>query len=172
MEISLLSQDCIKIKGKSSSVVIDPSTLRTKTPTDAVLMLKDSEFNTPKVENFRVLIKGPGEYEFSGMRVQVVDHIYDFFVDGIKIILGRTSELERIKGEMKEHDIALLHADSSFDQSLITTIEPRIAIFYGGNAKSALKSCLGPTRAAVKPVSKFLTKKESLPEEMEMVLLG
>ncbi|MFH1833283.1 MAG: hypothetical protein ABH816_03955 [Candidatus Levyibacteriota bacterium] len=169
MEIQLVGENCLRIKGKNSSLLVDPSMLKTKTPSDAVLLLKDCEFDSSKVEGSRILINGAGEYEFSGVKVSSLNHTYDLFVDGISLILGKSSELEKIKAETKGYDIAIIHVDQKFDPSILTNIEPKVAIFYGEENKLKADSGLD---SSLKSVSKYVVKKESLPAELEKVLLA
>ena len=168
MEILLVEDNCLRIKGKNSTLLVDPLMLKTKTQTDAVLLLKDSEFNSSKADGFRVLIKGPGEYEFSGMKVSSLNHVYDFFVDGLSMVLGKSSDLEKIKGEIKEYDIVIILMDTKFDPSIITNLEPKVVILYGLDDKLKANSGLDNS---LKPVSKYIVKKESLPAELEKILL-
>lgn len=181
MEIAILSPNCLKIKGKNSAIIIDPETLKAKNPADAVILLKeDEEFDASKIEGSRLLIKGPGEYEFAGVKVTSLkvgdDLICEIHIDGLDILMGKTEGVEKIKDKLKESQISILYVNEKFDPALITAIEPRIAVFYGENANEAVKG-LGKSSAeeageTVKPVSKFAIKLENLPEEMEIVLLG
>lgn len=174
MEITLLSPNCIKIKGKNSSAIVDPVTLRTKTPSDAVILLKkDEKYDASKIEGARVVLEGPGEYEFSGVKVVAMGEkntVYSMNVDGIEALVGNIEGIEKYKEKLKEHSIIIFFADSKFNDSLITALEPKVAIFYGENAQEAVDS-LGKAET-VKPVSKYSIKPENLPEEMETVLLG
>lgn len=174
MEISYISPNCIKIKGKHSSLIIDPSSdLRSKVGADAIVLLCNfNDFNPNKIEDYRVLIKGEGEYEIAGIKISAarVDNnlIYNCQIDGINLLLAKTSTLEGIVDKLKEYEITVLNAESEINESLITSLEPKVALFYGEKAKEALK-ILGKE---IKPVSKYVTTREKLPEETEVVLLS
>lgn len=177
MDISILSKNSIKIKGKSASLIFAmPSTesalsgsLKTKTPADAVLLLsRAGEFDTGKVENQRVLIKGPGDYEISGAKISSFssndDVIYTLIIDNLEIVLTTTDALKRVK-EKVNGDIVVLYANSDVDQSLITAVEPRIAVFYGEKAKE----CITLLGKEAKPVPKLSVTAEKLPAELETI---
>ena len=61
MDVSVLSKDSIKIKGRSSSFVIDPTAQIQEVGADAAVFLKDIENpEVGKVTDYRVIIKGAG----------------------------------------------------------------------------------------------------------------
>ena len=70
VDVSVLSKDSIKIKGRSSSFVIDPTAQIQEVGADAAVFLKDIENpEVGKVTDYRVIIKGAGEYEVAGTRI-------------------------------------------------------------------------------------------------------
>lgn len=176
MDIILISKNIIKIKGKHSSLVIgapEAEAIRAKTQADAVLLLKrDSNFDFSKIEGQRLFIKGPGEYEIAGIKISVFvasnDLIYDMRVDNLDILLGSANAILKVKDKLKEEKIVIFYTNSDIDQSIITAIEPNIAVFYGEKAQEAIK-ILGKS---VNPVQKYSTTIEKLPTEMETVQLG
>lgn len=176
MDIVLVQKDIIKIKGKHSSLVIgtpEAGAIRTKTQADAVLLLeRDGSFDFSKVENSRLFIKGQGEYEIAGIKISAFltndDLIYDMRVDNLDILLGATGAVKKVKDKLKEEKIAIFYTNSSIDESVITAIEPNVAVFYGEKAEDAVK-ILGKS---AKHLQKYSTTLEKLPAEMEVVLLG
>lgn len=176
MDIALIQKDIIKIKGKHSAVIVgvpDTEQLKTKTPADAVLLLKRTgSFDSSKVEGSRLIIKGPGEYEISGVKISAIsaenDLSFDIEIDGLNMFLGSISGLKKIKDKLKEENIAVVYSDLENDSSVITTLTPRVVVFYGERAEESIKT-LGKT---VNPVSKYSTTPEKLPAEMEIVQLG
>lgn len=172
MEISILSPGCIKIKGKRSSFIVDPQSLKTKNNADAVIFLKGKEdFNPAKVEEYRVIVRGGGEYEVAGVKISASrvnqDLAYEIQADGLKILLAKTSSVEKVKEKMSGYDVVILNADSVVDQSFITALEPKSVIFYGENSQATA----GALSKEIKPVSKFTIVAEKLPAEMETILL-
>ncbi|MDO8657750.1 MAG: hypothetical protein Q7K55_03350 [Candidatus Levybacteria bacterium] len=177
MDITLIQKDIIKIKGKHSAVVIgigmfDSEALRTKTAADAVLLLKrNGNFDFSKVEEQRLFIKGPGEYEISGIKIssslEGEDLCYEIQMDGLQALVSSTDLIKSNKEKIKGSKAAILYVNSDIDQSLITVLESNILLLYGEKAGDALKIL----NKEVKPVQKFSITPEKLPEEMEVVHL-
>jgi L-ascorbate metabolism protein UlaG (beta-lactamase superfamily) len=109
MDITWMGQSCFKIKGKSSSVIIDPfdpTKMGLKLPKDlsAELLLithgHEDHNNIAAVSGDPVVIEGPGEYEVAGISVKGihsyhdkqegaergVNTIYSITVDGVNIL--------------------------------------------------------------------------------------
>lgn len=171
MDISLLSPDCLKIKGKNSSIIVDPQTLRQKVAADTVLLLGKNDFDPSKIEGARVVIEGPGEYEISGMKISAFGEggelVCEIWVDGVKLLLGRVEGVEKAKDKIKENDVAILQVDSKSDQSLLAQVSPKIALFYGEKAKEIVSADF-----QAEPVSKVTIKADHLPEEMQVMVLS
>jgi L-ascorbate metabolism protein UlaG (beta-lactamase superfamily) len=109
MDITWMGQSCFKIKGKSSSVIIDPfdpTKMGLKLPKDlsAELLLithgHEDHNNISAVSGDPVVIQGPGEYEVAGISVKGihsyhdkqegaergVNTIYSITIDGVNIL--------------------------------------------------------------------------------------
>ncbi len=109
MDITWFGQSCIRIKGKTTSIIIDPfdpEMVGLKLPKDfsAPLVLTTHDHgdhnNTKAVADSQLIINGPGEYEFSGVTVtgtrthhddQQGDErgnntVYNIMIDGINIV--------------------------------------------------------------------------------------
>lgn len=175
MDIAVVSKNIIRIKGKRSALLIgiaDSDSLKTKTSADCALLLnRVGSFDVSKAEGCRLLIKGAGDYEVGGTKISVTDQdnelIYNLQIDGMDLLLGSTDSIAKIKDKLKQCNVLILFANSDIDSALITTIEPRVAVFYGEKASDALK-VLGKE---CKPVPKFSVVAEKLPAEMETILL-
>ena len=137
-----------------------------------------------RVDDYRIVINGPGEYEINGVKVSCAKgdkgFIYGFTSDGISLILGKSSEISEISakggsasGRKEEIDtacqIAILNVDDGFSSSFITNLEPKIAVLYGDKKENAANLLGKGTLPATK---KFTVTKDKLPEEMEVVVLG
>ena len=173
MDISLLSEQSIRVRGKLGSFIVDPSSEMQKNPADGILLQNpDSKDEFSKVENYRIVIRGPGDYEVGGIKVGAVrgkeNLLYRLNVDDVTMLLGKASELSK-EDKIDACDILVLNVDSSFDESLIAKIDPKVVILYGMGAKEALGK-LGRTELV--PVKKFAAIKDKLPIEMEVVVLG
>lgn len=176
MEVLSIGKNTIKIKSKKANIVVDPSK-EVKTAAEIVIVLKESNLDSSKIEGKRIEIKGPGEYEISGVKIVAEkagqNLICGLTVDGIEIFLTLSQVLEEaLKGELaekKDYHLAVINAEHSFNPEFITRLTARVVIFYGEKAGEALKE-LG--KEDVKPVNKFATTLEKLPTETEIVILG
>ena len=171
VDVSILSKDSIKIKGKSASFVIDPQTTIQKVAGDAIIFLKEQdESGVARVTDFRVVIKGSGEYEVSGARILVTNAdgnlLYSLNIDGISILLARTSALLKLQ-ETGEYNILVLNVDSDFKDPMVTSFSPSVVILYGEKATDAV---LGLGKQASKS-QKFSATSDKLPIEMQVILL-
>lgn len=175
MDITLVQKNIIKIKGKHSGVVVGMSgseALKTKTAADCVLLLnRHGDFDDSKIEEKRVVIKGPGEYEISGIKISSSSEgeglCYQIQMDGLNVLVSSTETIKLNKEKIKDSKVAILYVNSDIDQSLITVLESNILLLYGEKARDGLKIL----NKEVKPVQKFGVTPEKLPEEMEIVLL-
>lgn len=173
MEVTLLTQDSIKIKGKNSSFVVDPTTqLRVKTQADAVIVLtKVLDYSLSKIEESRVVIQGPGEYEVGGVKITGAradsNFSYNFLIDGIDVFLTSVLAISKIK-EPRDYNMLIVQVNSVIDESLIAAFSPNIVVLYGEKAEEVF-NVLGANKKT--KTSKLTLKKEQLPTEMEVILL-
>ena len=171
--VSILSKDSIKIKGKNSSFVIDPVVQIQKVSADAVVFLKDIE-NEPaaeRVTDYRVVIKGAGEYEVSGARILGTrsdgNFLYSLNIDNISVFAARTSGLSKAQ-ETGDYNILILNVDSDFKDTMVTGFSPNVVILFGEKSQEALKM-LGKESAKSQ---KFSISADKLPLEMQVIILG
>ncbi|OGH18674.1 MAG: hypothetical protein A3F31_05570 [Candidatus Levybacteria bacterium RIFCSPHIGHO2_12_FULL_38_12] len=175
MDISIVSEDSLRIKGKRASfIVVDPGVSIPKTPADFVVTLNGKKENSlVKVDGFRVVINGAGEYEIGGIKLAAHafedDLLYDIAVDGIDIILSNSEVIKKEGEKIKESHIVIVRTDSVVDESSVTAASPRIVALYGKHTQESAK-VLG--RQDLKPVNKISYTLEKLPQEMEVVVLG
>ncbi len=171
MDVTLLLKNSIKIKAKNASLVVDPTGQMKKTNADGILSLKSNgDIDASKVEGFRVLIEGPGEYEIGGIRITtqaLADKlIYSLDIGSIGVLLGNLSALGKTQNG-KAYKILILNSDLEIDQSIISSFESSVVILYGEMA-SVLAKEFGKE---ITSLQKFSVS-EKLPEEMEVVVLG
>lgn len=174
MDIVLLSENSLRIKGKSASIVINPTPSSGKTEAQGVLKLWEYPgFSDQKVEEERILIVGPGDYEVGGIKVsttRVGDKLVARLeVDGVKVLVGTGENIIKIADKVEGADIALINSDEAFNYSGLSSVEPRVLLAYGIKKEEFRKS-LG--KESIPPVSKFSITKDKLPEEMQVLLLG
>lgn len=174
MDISILSKNSIKIRFRRTIFVADPPPDGSKVSSDAVILLNNNNIDLGRAMDYRIVINGPGEYEISGVKVLGVEgdkgFVYGLAADGFSVILGRSSDISKIKEEFNtECQIAILNVDDGINSSAVTKFEPKIVILYGDSKESAAK-ILG--KENIPPIKKFTVVKDKLPEEMEVVLLA
>lgn len=173
MEVQLISGNCIKIKSKKVTVIIDPSSTIQKTDADAVVSL-EKDFDTKKVNGYRVVVTGPGEYEVAGLKISGVkangDLVFVLSSDNTNAIVAKASSLKTSLSEkLDEYKIAIINADADLNESVVTAMEPRAVVLYGLKAKEGAKT-LGKENSSFS--SKISLSEDKLPEEMVVMLLG
>lgn len=173
MEISSLSPSTIKIKGKQTSIIVNPVKSIKQQSAEITLFLKQTTDSDPsKVQDARISIFGPGEYEVGGIKIssfRVGDElVHSLIADSVEMLLLDCSVLEKIKDKARDYDVMVINTPQAFDSSLITAFSPSVVLVYGEKAKEAAKD-LG--KEEISAVSKYTITKEKLPEEMEVVTL-
>ncbi|TXG75729.1 hypothetical protein E6Q11_07020 [Candidatus Dojkabacteria bacterium] len=173
MDVILLGKNSIRIKGKKSSFVIDPTTEVGKTEADAAIKLSSvPNFSAAKLEGSRVTFSGPGEYEVGGVKMSLIpaggECVGFFDVDNVGVLAGSGSALEKVQEKAENADIVIVNANSEFNYSIVTTLEPKVLIVYG-DKRDEVKKALGKEGEVM---SKFSSAKEKLTDEMQLILLG
>lgn len=176
MEITYLGQNTLRIKSKRTVFVVDPNdkvqrSLQDKQIYSAAILL-NNQFDQTNGNPETVIINGPGEFEFGGVKMNASRHegdiVYNPIVDGIDIIFGKLSSLEKAQHKLKEQHIVVAYADSISNASFITSLASNVIIFYGDKA-AALVESFG--KGNVVKMSKYSTTLEKLPQEVETVIL-
>lgn len=179
VEISSLSPQSVRIKCKSSALVINPLGIKSKISADAVILLSkapsagSAKADLNKIEEYRLVVTGAGEYEVSGAKISTIssEGIFCHFitVENSEICVTSTTFLSKKNKEIqRECPIVALYADMDVDSALITELSPRSLILFGDKADSIAKM-LG--KEAVKS-SKAVVSSDKLPEEMQVILLN
>ena len=173
MEIAMLGESTIRVKGKQASIVLDPVKGIKQTTTDGIVILDSFlQHDFSKIENSRLTIKGPGEYEIGGIKVssQKIEGelMYTVMTDGLEILFLKSSVVEKAKDKARDYDILVVKANTSFDASHLASFSPKVICLYGEKAGEASKS-LGKEGS---PTQKYQTTVDKLPEETEIVILG
>lgn len=174
MDIVLLQDNAIRIKGKNAALLLNPTKSIAKTQAEGILNLDSSaEFSADKIEESRITIAGPGEYEVGGVKTsasKVGDKLVaSVDVDGVRVVTGSGASIEKITDKLEGGGIALINADAEFDYSALSKIEPNVLIVYGKLRDEVTKK-IGKDGAA--SVTKFSVSVDKLPAEMQFVLLG
>ncbi len=177
MDINLLDKNTLKIKLKKTNFVVDPKEKTPKTSADAIIALDRESFDATRVADYRIIIKGPGEYEIGG--IKLIGYKYDneftsysFITGNISVLVGKVSSLEKILDKIDEHKIAILDVDAKMNPSIVTAIEPNCLVLYGEMVKEGLES-LGKEALERKTEQsqKLTINEDKLSEEMQIIIL-
>lgn len=172
MDISIVGNQSIKLKGKQVAFVVDPTKETPKTSADAIIFLNGSrDMDATRVTDFRIIIDGPGGYEVGGAKITgtktPLGTLYRLSIDGASIILGSATDAE-MEG-FNVCQVAVVNTNSNFSASFVTAMEPKVTVLYGDKKVESAKT-LGAE--SVSSVPKITITKDKLPEKMEVVVLG
>lgn len=131
MEISYLSPDSIKIKGKNASIVFDPNT---KTDAEIIIATKAlGALEIEKVSGTRLIISGQGEYEVGGISVsgkRVKDSFVFTITEGMKIIVANSSTVQELADD-EEFDAVVIHVTEPFSGDSLGPVNAKSIVLYG-----------------------------------------
>lgn len=173
MDVTLLAESSIKIKGKKASLIVDPRAKMPKNTADMVLALQ-GEIDPERVEESRLIISDDGEYEIGSIKITGQSNgdlgiFYNLNIDNIQIILAKVSTLEKLTDTASEAEVAILNVDSGLNESIIASLEAKVIVLYGEKSAEGIKS-LG--KNDVTPTKKLTIVKEKLPDEIQIVWLA
>ncbi len=170
MEITALSTDSIRIKGKQGVFIINPS--GKMTAANGVFVIGDAPIDKTKIEPGTVIIKGPGEYELAGVKIAGIrvggETAYRLKVDKVDILVGKASSLEKDHSKVSDNNIVVLYADSISDPAFVTALEPNAVLFFGEKAEDTVKQF---AKENYRKEPKYQTTIDKLPAELESILL-
>lgn len=156
MEITKISQDGFKIKGKKITVISDP-------------LGKSMVLSGIDREEF--VVPGPGEYEIGGVDIFGEKEVYRVVIDDISICFFGDYEKKLSEAELdKIGTIDILLVSSTVDGETIAKLEARVVIPCGkeeGVAKFVKE--LGLEGAVSQP--KYVISKDKLPETTTIIIL-
>ena len=172
MEIVSVSGQSLRIKGKQVTTIVSP--VAGKSAAEVVLF-----FNRPHealtesiIENLKLVVDGPGEYEMGGMKITGLrigeDVAYSLLLDGVELFIAKASTSSKIKDIARDCQIAIIFSDALVDQSAVTSLNAAMTIFYGDQAIANAKT-FGKEDAA--PIAKVSVTREKLPTESEIIVL-
>jgi len=170
MEISVQNTNSLKIRGKNAAVYINPQD-KTSSYNMAILLCNPSKSNL-KIKDEVVIIDGPGEYEAGGIKVSGLrsesETVYTINLDNIDILLGSSVALDKIHQKLKEHNIAIVCAESLGNVAFATSLGMNALLFFGDKAKEAIDSL---AKEEKKTLAKYVITSDKLPVEAETILL-
>ena len=173
MDFQLFGEESLRIKGKKVSLAVDPKEKISKFDAEAILST-DKSPDITRVNDYRVVIDGPGEYEVSGLKIAgkraEVGIVYELITEGSNILVARASDIANLSlDRLDDYKIVVINADSELNQSTITAMEPRVVVLYGNHKKEGAKK-LGSDSPSVS--GKISVSDDKFPEELEVMLLG
>lgn len=168
MEIALLPRESLKIKGKHASIVVNP---QDKTQYNAALLIGMDQ-NAIKLNEDTVLFNGPGEYEAGGIKITGIKNnenlAYSIIVDGIDMLIGQLSALEKMQQKLNENSIVIALTGQAANADFLTSLTSHVIIFSGAGAKETARTL---EKDEVKSMSKYQITLDKLPAEIETVVL-
>lgn len=169
MEIASLPKAFIRIKGKQSTIIVNPSE---KHEGNASLFLDEGVESHFSLKD-GVVIASPGEYEVGGLKIRGTrsdsNSTYSLVVDGVDVLLGKLSVLEKIHAKLSDHALVIIDADVVLDPSLATSLASSALIITGEKAKEVVDKFI---KENVKIMQKYVTTRDKLPQEVETILLA
>jgi len=169
MEVSILPENSLKLKSKHSVFLVNPT--GKIADANALLFLSSGH----KAADDFVVIDGPGEYEIGGVKVSGIkageDSVYSLLLDGVDVMIGKLSAIEKIQHKAKEHSMVVISADelAQTDAAFITGLATSILVAFGNNGKTIIGS-FGKGEPQV--MNKVVVTKDKLPVEMQTILLA
>lgn len=169
MEIALANSNSLKIKGKKVTIAVDPSD---KINTPAVILLNNPQGKLSAGNPETLFIFGPGEYEVGGAKISGLRStsgmVYTIVIDGINILLGSITSLEKLQHKLNEHNIVISYADAMTNSSFVTSLASNTVLFYGNHSKD-LAASFG--KVGTEATDKYVTTLDKLPQEVETIIL-
>ena len=143
MDFQIIGEETLKLKSKKVNLAVDPKEKIPKFDADAIL-LTDKIMDLSRVNNYRVVIDGPGEYEVSGLKINGIrsgdGNIYELINESASVMVARTSAINKIPADkLDDYKIVVLNADSEVNQTIITAMEPSVVVLYGQLKKRRCK---------------------------------
>lgn len=171
MEISVQGVDSPKIRGKHSAIVINP---QDKTSSyNAALLIGNPAKSSLKIRDDVVIINGPGEYEAGGIKVSGMkaddQTIYTISFENLDVLVGTRESLEKAHQKLKEHNVAIIYANTAGNISFASTLSMNALIFIGEKAREVVDSF---AKEEKKEIGKYVISAEKLPTEIETILLA
>jgi hypothetical protein len=166
MEIALLPKNAVKVRGKQTTLVVNP--VDGSTPHQVALYFH----TTASVAADSLPIVGPGEYEVGGIKISGIKGstgtVYSIHVDDMDILIGELSVLEKAQHKVKEHHLALILAEVERDASFVTSLATNVLMVYGSNAREVIQKF---AKEGMNETNKLQITKDKLPPEIQTILL-
>lgn len=165
-----MPKNSIRIKGKKTTIMIDPQD--NKSMYSAAIVLS-GDTNSLNISSDAVIIKGPGEYEIGGVKINGVRSsgmiAYVLLVDGVEIMVGSLSALDKLQHKLNEQNIVVVNVDTAeVNTSFVTSLASNVILYYGEKV-DLISSKLGDGSA--NEIQKYSANADKLPQEVETSIL-
>jgi L-ascorbate metabolism protein UlaG (beta-lactamase superfamily) len=189
MEIKILGNNSVYIKGKKENILVNPSENRrddSKYPSRVFLFTAD-KYDGMGFDGDKILIRAPGEYEVGGVEINGYsagseNTFYVFNIDGVKVVF--LSDLEEALSDKRiekidSTDVLLAPVtikDSSSAKLVLDWAKKwganyLIPIGYEGNEASLDKFLDQADQEGLEPVEALKVDKDDLPDGLELKVL-
>ncbi len=141
MDVSIIKDSSLRIKGNKTAIVIDPLPLKVEAQI-AIVTGSSSDISFEKVEGLKLIIEGPGEYEVGGVSVvvkRIKDDLCFDIVENSKILFILSSAISKISQE-EDYDAVIIKVNSKLTEDMFSAINSRLYILYGDMNLATLKS--------------------------------
>ena len=169
MEIAYLSSTSLRIKGKQTTIVVNPVDKAASYSAAIVFQLPETKIKP--IDNV-LIINGPGEYEIGGMKISGTYYdaniVYTFSVDEVRVLLVDNKTLSKYHQKLQDMDIAVVSITSDDDPSVATNVASAAVIYTGEKAEEVVNKTI---KEGVTKANKFSTTKDKLPTEVQQILL-
>ncbi len=170
MEIAILPKKALKISGKKAAFVFNPE--EKITDYNGAFYFQNSDMASSGFKDGVVLIKGPGDFEIAGVKFSGIrmgqENVYSLNIDGIEVLVGNASVIEKLQHKLKEYNIVILAVEDTINASFATSLATNAVLFYGEKAGEVVKAFAKET---AKEMNKYQITADKLPVEMETILL-
>lgn len=187
MEIKLVGQKTVLIKGKKEAILVNPTAEIVTKNSARVLMYTSLNESGWKIEGDKVPVIGPGEYEVGGIEINgwadgSEGVVYTAVIDGITVgILGKIKENLSEKKIEKINRLDVLVTEVNNAESVGAKVIIELAKKWGANylvpvgeevGSMAMKKFLDEADSeGLEPVEALKVDKDDLPDGLEVAVL-
>ncbi len=169
MEITKLSINSLKIRGKQTSVVVNP---QDKVVTFEAAVIFNTSSSSLKLKPDILTIDGPGEYEIGGLKITGVRYedsvTYTFIVDEVRIGLIDNKTLAKFHAKLPDVNVLVVMVTSEDDLSISTNVANSAVLYMGDKAEEVINKYI---KEGVSKSNKYTVTKDKLPTEVQQILL-
>lgn len=189
MEIKILGNNSVYIKGKKENILINPSENRrddSKYPSRVFLFTAD-KYDGMGFDGNKILIRAPGEYEVGGVEINGYsagseNTFYVFNIDGVKVVF--LSDLEEVLSDkriekIESTDVLLAPVTIKDNSSAKLVLDWAkkwganylIPISYEGNEANLDKFLDQADQEGLEAIETLKVDKDDLPDGLELKVL-